>query len=255
MKILGITVKNRVQASLVHLACSIFVASIAVALVYLVWYPGALATATGVTKIFKLILIVDVAIGPLLTLIVFNQAKPELKRDLLIIGLIQIAALSYGLYTVANARPVFVIHAIDRFELVHAGELTADKLAGATEEEFKTVSFLGPKWAAAKLPDDIEEKNDLLFNSSSGGADVIHFPKYYIKYAANKAETLKRLKPLSNLTEFNADSVILANALKKYGGDGEHYGYLPLAARSKDLTVVLTATDTKVVEIIDLTPW
>jgi len=60
-----------------------------------------------------LVLIVDVCLGPLLTLAVFDPKKKELKRDLSIILLIQLSALFYGIYTVSVARPAYIVFAVD----------------------------------------------------------------------------------------------------------------------------------------------
>lgn len=50
-----------------------------------VWYPSPLEKATGVTSLFLMMLIVDVLLGPSLTLIVAEQGKKHLKLDLIII--------------------------------------------------------------------------------------------------------------------------------------------------------------------------
>jgi len=62
---------------------------------------------------------VDVILGPLITLTVFNRSKPrsELVRDLTVVGLIQLAALGYGLWTVFVARPVHLVFEYDRFRV------------------------------------------------------------------------------------------------------------------------------------------
>jgi hypothetical protein len=47
--------------------------------VFFIWYPTPLASAEGVIYIFYMILIVDIIIGPLLSLLVYKGSKKNLK--------------------------------------------------------------------------------------------------------------------------------------------------------------------------------
>ncbi|MGE6390963.1 hypothetical protein ACQKDP_10315 [Psychrobacter pacificensis] len=71
-----------------------------------------------------MILIVDLISGSLSTLVVYKKHKKTLKMDLTIIALIQLSALSYGLYSVYEARPVFIAYVVDRFDLVRANDIS-----------------------------------------------------------------------------------------------------------------------------------
>jgi hypothetical protein len=117
--------KDRFLASGAHFVLSAAVAALAAALVFGVWYPYPYREISGGRELFFIIVAVDVVMGPLLTFAVFNRKKPmkELKRDLGIIVLLQVAALGYGLWTVFISRPVLLVHEYDRFRVVHAIEV------------------------------------------------------------------------------------------------------------------------------------
>jgi len=250
------TVKNRFHAFLIHLACSTLIALLVVVIVFFVWYPNALATATGVTEIFFLVLAVDVSLGPLLTLAVFNVEKKELRRDLFIILLLQVGALFYGVYTVGVARPAYVVFAIDRFELVYANELTEEKLDLVSKDEYKTVSLWGPKWIAAQLPENISERNELLFSSVEGGDDLAQIPQYYLPYTESQDKVIEKLQPLEILKQFNASNLDGYNEIiSRYSPDLSDYGYLPLQASQMDLVVVIDKATAEVLDIVELKPW
>lgn len=181
-------------------------------LVFLVWYPGRLAQASGVTDIFLMLLAVDVIVGPFITLVVFNPAKKELKRDLLIVLLLQIAALLYGLHAVFVARPVYEVFSVDRFELVFANDLTDEKLAKVTAAQFKTVPLLGPKVIAARRPETSKERMAIALSAVSGGDDVAQLPEHYVPYAEARNLVVQRLQPLEKLRDFNKDDVARVDA-------------------------------------------
>ena len=123
----------RVKAFGVHLLTSAVIALAVVALVFGLWYPAPLATATGVTGIFLILLIVDVCLGPLLTLVVYKEGKKTLVMDLTIIVLLQLSALGYGVYTVAEGRPAWLVFSVDRFELVRINDIDERKLDEAAK--------------------------------------------------------------------------------------------------------------------------
>lgn len=79
------------------------------------WYPGVLFQYDGGLEGIQLIAGVDLVIGSLLTLLVFNRAKKSLKMDLSIIGALQIICLIGGMWTVYQTRPVAVVYADGAF--------------------------------------------------------------------------------------------------------------------------------------------
>src|SRR5690606_29569303 len=101
----------RARAFFYHLAGSLLWAMLALFLVFSAWYPSPLHIATGVAGIFLLIIIVDVILGPLMTLVVFRPGKSRraLRFDLIVIITVQLLALAYGLVTVSQGRPVWIV--------------------------------------------------------------------------------------------------------------------------------------------------
>ncbi|MBM95605.1 MAG: hypothetical protein CMI09_07140 [Oceanospirillaceae bacterium] len=122
---------NRYQAFGIHFGISLMIFIGLVTMVLFVWYPGVLREVdSSWQQALIMIAGVDLVLGPLLTLIVFNPAKKSLKMDLSIIAIAQIAALIAGTYTVHQARPValYVSFPAEGFEI-----LTANNLAPKTE--------------------------------------------------------------------------------------------------------------------------
>lgn len=247
---------DRLRAAGIHVLISATIAALAAILVFTVWYPGALASAAGVTVIFLILLGVDIALGPLVTLIVFNKRKPELKRDLAIVGAIQLAALLYGLHAVYLARPAFVVFALDRFDLVLATDLDEKKLSAATVPAYRDQPHWGPTTVAARLPDQLAERNALMFGSVSGGDDLQHLPKYYRPYAESASTVAKLSKPLDKLIEFNKEHKAAVDALiAKYREQKIEVGFIPLRAKAKDMAVIVRRSNGDIAEIADLRPW
>jgi hypothetical protein len=247
---------NRFQAFCFHLLGSGAAALVSSGLVFLVWYRWPLAAATGVTEIFLLLLAVDVVMGPFMTLVVFNPAKKELKRDLAVILLLQICALLYGLYAVFVPRPVYLAFNVDRFDLIYANDLTNEKLRKVVDPRFQSVPLFGTEVIAARTPDSVKARNDILFSATAGGDDLPQMPQYYVPYQQLKVDVQKHIRPLQELKSFNAEKTAAIDALgSKYAAIPGGIGFVPLRGKVKDLTVIVRRDSAEVLEVEDFKPW
>ena len=117
--------KSRLRAAFTHLAFSTLIALLVGLLVFGAWYRQPFGELLGGHELFLWVIFVNVTLGPLLTFVVFNTAKPraELVRDIGIIVLVQLLALTYGIYVMSLARPVWVAQEGDRFRLVRRADI------------------------------------------------------------------------------------------------------------------------------------
>jgi hypothetical protein len=100
---------TKFKAALIHLSLSVILIGILALIVVYRWYPFPLYKITGVIEPAKLLVLVDVIIGPLLTFVVYKKYKKYLKLDLSIIAVLQIAALSYGVHTIYQGRANLIV--------------------------------------------------------------------------------------------------------------------------------------------------
>lgn len=237
--------KQRLRAALfasgIHLSISLLVAIIAAAFVLLIWYPEPYSKFAGGSRLFLLLVVVDVVCGPVLTLVLFNPAKQrtELMRDLFLVSFIQIAALVYGVSSVWHARPLFLVSEVDRFKVIAAPDLEADALV-ALPSGLKPQFFRGPIAVAIRAPQDLQERQKVLRESILGGRDYAERPEFYIPYNyANALKSLTYAKPLLVFLQKRPDQSASAQKLaldKK--ADLSHWLYLPIVAR-QDWVAVL----------------
>ncbi len=113
---------NRWKAFAIHLGISVLVFLLLLAVILVFWYPGYLFSIDGGWTGLRIVIAVDLVLGPLLTLIVFKAGKPGLKFDLTCIGLFQAVCLSAGMWIVWNERPVALVLAYDTLYSLAAGD-------------------------------------------------------------------------------------------------------------------------------------
>ena len=235
--------QRALRAAALHLGGSLLVAALAGALVFGLWYPYPYRELAGGRELFLLIVVVDVVCGPLLTLVLYNPAKPraELWRDLGLVVLIQLAALGYGLHVVWQARPVYLVQEVDRFKVIGLPALEAAEVA-------KLPAALQPRWmggpltVAIRSPKDVKEKNKVLFESVEGGRDYAERPEFYLPYEGAAAlKALQRAKPLAAfLDKQPSQRSAAADLAASKGLDMAQLVYLPVVGR-QDWVAVLDA--------------
>jgi len=171
--------KAKLRAAIIHGTITAFIGVLTGVAVFYIWYPGAFSEMSHGTELFLLVLLVEMFLGPVISLIIFNPGKlpSELIRDYCIVGLVQFAALFYGMYSVFISRPVYMVFVKDRIEVVSAVELSDSDLEVAAPK-FKSLPKLGPRTICVEFPANAEEKSDLLL-SSLNGRDIQLIPKYY----------------------------------------------------------------------------
>jgi hypothetical protein len=246
---------SRWKAAAIHLSISIFVGLLVLALLFLVWYPPPYFDAAGGEHLAIVLVGVDLVLGPMLTLVLFKSGKKGLVLDLCLIAVIQVSALVYGLFVIAQARPVFIVATVDRFVLVAANDLNAADLAKGEKPEFRQLSWTGPRLVAAKLPADVKTRNALLF-SALAGKDIQVFPEYYVPYSDESPNLLSRASPLASLrTSKPAAGPLLDAWLKEQQRDESKVVWLPVIARKAGLTMLLDAKSGAVLGALPIDPW
>lgn len=245
---------NRFQAAGIHLGISLTIAALVGCLIYFVWYPHPYFQVAGGSTLMLLIMGVDIVIGPLLTLVVYKAGKRSLRFDLACIAALQISAFFYGFSVIAEARPIFIVAAIDRFVPVYANDLEDADLAQAKYPEFASRSWTGPRLVGVTLPPDQKEKNELLV-SSIGGKDIEKFPRYYVPYDATADAVLARAK---SLDELSAKSSRDKAAVERYLGNSplppDQLAYLPLQGRTDEYVMILSKADKRPIDALAIDP-
>lgn len=182
--------RSRLAAAAVHLGLSLVVAAVAAWLVFRVWYPYPYNEISGGRELFTLIVTVDVILGPLLTFAVYNVAKRrhELLLDIAVIALLQVAALGYGLWTVFEARPVYLVHEVDRFQVVVAADIDQQELQKALPE-LRALPKWGVKTIGVRKARDSQELMESI-EQAMAGRDVSLRPDWWVPMGPSQQEIL-----------------------------------------------------------------
>jgi len=186
---------NRWKASLLHLLLSIVVITGIATAALLTWYPYGLYRISGLDRLMLVMLVIDVTAGPLLTLLVYKPGKPSLRMDLSVIALVQAAFLAYGLHTLWQARPVFLVASDVRFNLVLASDVDPAELSKAPRPEWRRLSWTGPQLVGVLPPADRRLRQTLLDTLLKTGRDQDQLPSQYRPFEEVRALMLANALP------------------------------------------------------------
>ena len=175
--------KFRLKVSGFHLLGSAAVLALVLGSLYFGWYRWPGWYLAGALRVAVTLVAVDAALGPFLTLLVANPAKPrrELARDIGVIVAVQLLALAYGTSTLWQGRPLYYTFSEDRLQLVQASDLSAREIERARAENprFAPYWYSRPRWVWAPLPADPAERQRIVQSAVLAGDDVIQMPRYF----------------------------------------------------------------------------
>ena len=239
---------RRLKASGLHLLASVTVAALAAALVFGVWYPYPYGEIAGGLGLFAILVSVDVVLGPLLTAVIAAPGKPmsELRRDLAVIVIVQLAGLGYGLFSIAQARPVHLVFEIDRYRVITAIDVD-EALLREAPPDLRALPWLGPTTIAAVKPTDPAEQMKAL-DLALGGFDLSYVPRNWRPYAAVAPTAWQKARPVAQLVAHRPDvASAVAEIARDAHADPAALRFLPLVSRRASWTVLLAGPDARAV--------
>lgn len=222
-----------------HLITSLVVAAASASIVFGLWYPHPYSTLSGGTELFLLLVSVDVAIGPLLSFVVYDRRKPrkELVRDLAAVFLLQVAALVYGLHAVTQARPVWLAFEGQHFRVVSMADVQIQDLAEAPAP-LRRLSWTGPRPVGVRLlsPEDSNYLQSI--ELALAGVHPAFRPERWVEYQSQQEIVRGEAKPVSSLRA-GERGARLQEAMAATGVAQHVIGYLPLFGRNSENWAVL----------------
>lgn len=240
-----------------HFALSAVLVGTVVLAIVSVWYPPPLSSLQGLQTIVLLIATIDLALGPLCTLLIAspNKSREQILRDVAIIGAIQLVALAYGVHTVWLARPAYVVFNKDRFDVVIASEIEKNYFGSPTEGEFASPPIGRAQWVHAVPPSSLDERNRILLGAAAGGPDLRHYPALYQRWPQDIEAVRARLKPLSSLASLSDENAnVVSAAVARSGVAQDKLAYLPLVGRNRIGVVIVRRDDLAIVDVLGIAP-
>jgi hypothetical protein len=245
----------RLKALGLHLLCSSAILGLVLGILYLGWYRWPGWYLADVPPVVAVMAGVDVAAGPLLTFIVARASKPrpELRRDIAVIVLVQLVALTYGTVSLWNGRPLYYAYSEGVLQLVQAYDIDSGESALARERKLDLAPhwYSLPRWIWAPLPQDPNESNRIVQSAILGGSDVISMPRYFKSWELGLPELRQQLKKIDDLRYFSdADKAALKARMRASGFATEQANSMAFTGRGQPLLAIFDPEGAKISAIL-----
>lgn len=251
------SLKVRLRAFGLHLSVSLAVAILAAGLVFGLWYPYPYREVSGGRELFLLLMGVDVAMGPTITFLLFTPLKKkrrELMLDCTLIGVLQVAALCYGLWSVSVARPAHLVFEYNRFSVIHANQVP-EPLLSRVSPGIVALPWTGPTLLSLRPFHNEQERLDATMAALQGMA-LAGRVDLWQPYADARETVLNASKPLLELKQRFPDIVSRADdVLKRADRSWERGAYLPLVGRKVVWTVVIDNQSADILGFLPVDPF
>ncbi|MCZ8220822.1 MAG: pilus assembly protein [Acidovorax sp.] len=225
--------QGKTRAFFIHFLLSAVFALGAGAIIVFCWYPSIFLYISNGTQIILLIAAVDVVLGPLISLVIFSKKKSAraLVLDYTAIGVLQIAALGYGLWTAYESRPQFLVFEYKNFYVVHASDLGENrKFANEFKQQPKSH---GIHIVSLRPPRNGTEQLEIINKSLGGLTEALQF-ELWQPYALAISDIKAQCKELAEIKNSVARKQLDA-AVKESPSSrsSEKHCFLPVIARQQ----------------------
>lgn len=238
--------RARSIAALAHLAITATVAGLLAALLFLVWFPSTVRDMVGGRELFFIVMSVDLVMGPALTFVIFNQKKtfPHLAKDLAVIGLLQLAALGFGLNTLLIARPVHINFEVDRLRVTTAADIDPAALQDAPAN-LRALPLWGPIRIASLKPTKPNEQLRSL-DLAMAGFDMFQQPSTWHDFDAKQQDLLwSKAGSIEDLKKKWAGKPLLLqeleSSIRRSGEPVENLRSIPIMSKRASWTALINA--------------
>ena len=245
---------NKIQAAAKHLWPSVILLAIIAGLILFVWYPYPFLLFKANDKFSLTLIAVAVFIGPALTWFLYKEGKWGLVFDLVVVVMIQLAAISWATFALYQNRPYFMVFTVDRFEVLSIRDV---EFSHPGQLKFMDKPVVGPILLYADMPVEPQAFQKLLKEVMFEGKPDLQFrPEFWSFYSDRQLQTLKASSPLAELRDARPESTDKINQLvARHGGDIAKFNFVPGMNRDGQFAAILDADSGAVVDTLLVNGW
>jgi len=217
-----------------------------------VWYPAPLFDLLGAWPVIRVLVGVDLVLGPALTLLLYKPGKPKLLLDMSVVLVIQMTALVYGVSVIYSERPCYMVYAIDWFEAVACSGIDQTTLTANTAIPAKR--WQEPLYVEARMPASIEARNQLIDEVVFQGLpDIAERPEHWVPFPAETVAGIRR--KYAALEDLLVDETIALEAARLLERHGPELVMVPLTAKDNSVALVINAATLRPVGTLAADAW
>lgn len=221
------------------------------------WFPGELFFIDGGWQGLKIVALIDLVLGPMLTLVLYKPGKPSLVFDMSCVAAFQILALAYGFYATYHQRTVAVVFADRNFTTLSAGAASVAKAEliklQHTPQSIKAIDDAYPAMLLTPEPGPgkFGEYVSKLFNGYPESHERLDL---FVKLGQEHTELLSRLAATQEKLETTGADKIITEAIEDGNFDATDIDVHFFKARYAQGLVLFSKSEQKILDYVPV-PW
>lgn len=234
-----------------HAAITLIVTAGLFCVIRFKWYPSFYYSIREVSSLFIPLAITLIIIGPLFTFFAYKENRHSMARDLAVIVILQLSALSIGIHKIYTERPLFMVFSVDRFVIVTANSVDQNTISPLVLLDMPGGEM--PMLVAAHLPKD----SDLSFMLEvlNGAPDIEFRPELYepVVYQRKQiqAKGYKTGAIRAKFQKLKDEQIMIEKNLDR----SNLLGYPLVNSSAEDKIILIDVDKLKPVKVIDVSPW
>lgn len=231
---------HRLRASGIHLGLSTLIFLVALYLILVTWYPGFHFAVDGGWQGVRIMVGVDLVLGPLLTLIIFNpfKARKLIVFDLACIGLTQLGALIWGFYAIHSQHPVSINYFDGEFYSITAEPIRIEKREVSMLDE---LSDRKPALIYVAPPANEDEETRAALMEMVGTVALHEDPFFFRAFAPHWSDVKSKALDVAAKTRDDPEFARNLDALvAERGGQGGDYFFFRFTGRYGTCTLAFS---------------
>ena len=229
---------NRYTAFLYHLGISLVIFAVLGYLIVFHWYPGFFFQTDGGWQGIRLIALVDLVLGPALTLIVYKKGKPGLKFDLSAIAMLQTICLTAGIYVVYGERPLAIVFSDGLFHSMSADDYHDSNQPVPDLSRFDTPDL---PWLTVELPEDLEAVSAIRLQAMQQRTPLATLAEFYRPFDTDDVDPERDAFPLTEIER--RDPSLLDRFTAENGGKRNDYLFVGFGTRYQSMLIAVRKED------------
>ena len=220
---------SRFKAAGIHLGISFVIFVFLAYLVLFEWYPGIFFNTDGGWRGMRIIVGVDLVLGPTLTLVAYKAGKPGLKFDLTAIALLQTVCLIAGTYVVWSEKPRTVVYVDGRIQVVTTDDYRDNGFDGVPD--LSHIPGDSPKWVRVDVPEGLEAEADFRSDLLRKGTSIIAAVDHYEPFDPHHPGFTEDPRDLARIRKLPGAETALKKWTSEHGGTLEDYNFYLFTTR------------------------
>lgn len=221
------------------------------------WFPGELFFLDGGWQGLKIVALIDLVLGPMLTLVLYKPGKPSLVFDMSCVAAFQLAALAYGFYATYHQRTVAIVFADRNFTTLSADAASVAKVELVKlEQSPQAIKLIDDAYPAMLLtpepaPDKFGEYVSKLLNGYPESHERLDL---FVKRGPEHAQTLSKLATTWQDLELTGADKMVAKAINDGDFDASDIEVHHFKARYAKGLVLFSKSEQKILDYVPV-PW